>query len=283
MSQRFGRRSVAASSKPPSERLSPARLIGALVGAHPHRPARADSGRRLCRQRHVVHGRRPRGQRRLRTLSAVPMRLADASQDFKEAIGTDADRRARFFDRSPTMTRDRQFPAGQCHGAQTSWPSSKALSNRASANAWRWLAPRLKEIGRRFSDVAAEQRKLGFTDNDGLRRRLPRQRHRGRAGDRPEHRRQSAKRKRAACWCRCSRCSATRPSNASSPPACRKPCLRRIREILDGAQQPVRIAGPAQRDRKARPGLCRLIPGLVRKLGYACGRISRSSISTPSR
>ncbi len=35
-----------------------------------------------------------------------------------------------------------------------------------------WIPDRLKEIGNRFSEVGLDQRKLGFTENDGLRRQL---------------------------------------------------------------------------------------------------------------
>jgi methyl-accepting chemotaxis protein len=35
-----------------------------------------------------------------------------------------------------------------------------------------WIPDRLKEIGSRFSDVVLDQRKLGFSENDGLRRQL---------------------------------------------------------------------------------------------------------------
>ena len=55
------------------------------------------------------------------------------------------------------------------------WRSSLSSSKRSiksERERLAWLAPRLKEIARRFTAVADEQRKLGFTDNDGLRRRL---------------------------------------------------------------------------------------------------------------
>ncbi|MET0277337.1 MAG: methyl-accepting chemotaxis protein [Pseudorhodoplanes sp.] len=96
--------------------------------------------------------------------------LAEASQDFKESIG-----QMRIGVRDFSIQPDNEGIANFQQADVTALrklaviESSLAPSDRERMA---WLAPRLKEIGHRFSEVAAEQRRLGFTENEGLRRRL---------------------------------------------------------------------------------------------------------------
>lgn len=96
--------------------------------------------------------------------------LSEASQDFKEAIG-----QMRIGVRDFSLQPDNAEVAAFQQANATALNKLAVVENSLDANErerMAWLAPRLKEIGQRFSQVAAEQRKLGFTDSDGLRRRL---------------------------------------------------------------------------------------------------------------
>ena len=95
---------------------------------------------------------------------------AEASQDFKEAI-SQMRITARDFALNPdnelvqSFQRANALALGKLQAIESSVDESERL--RMS-----WLPGRLKEVAARFDDVVAEQKKLGFTDNDGLRRRL---------------------------------------------------------------------------------------------------------------
>jgi methyl-accepting chemotaxis protein len=95
---------------------------------------------------------------------------ADASQDFKEAIG-----QMRIGVRDFSLQPDNEG-AGEFERANaTALQKLAVIEDSLEPNErekMAWLGPRLKEIARRFASVVAEQRKLGFTDNDGLRRKL---------------------------------------------------------------------------------------------------------------
>ncbi len=96
--------------------------------------------------------------------------LAEASQDFKEAIG-----QMRIGVRDFTMQPDNDGIAGFQRANVTALRKLAVIENSLAPSEREkmgWLAPRLKEIAQRFAQVAAEQRKLGFTDSDGLRRGL---------------------------------------------------------------------------------------------------------------
>jgi methyl-accepting chemotaxis protein len=96
--------------------------------------------------------------------------LADASQDLKEAIGE-----MRIGVRDFSLQPDNEGAADFERANAKALQKLAVIENSLEPNEREkllWLGPRLKEIARRFADVVAEQRRLGFTENDGLRRRL---------------------------------------------------------------------------------------------------------------
>jgi methyl-accepting chemotaxis protein len=96
--------------------------------------------------------------------------IAEASRDFKEAIGQ-MRIGARDFSMQPDNTEIANFGQANATALQKLAVIEQAV-DQSERERLAWLAPRLKEIASRFGAVADEQRKLGFTDSDGLRRRL---------------------------------------------------------------------------------------------------------------
>ena len=96
--------------------------------------------------------------------------ISDASRDFKEAISL-MRISARDFATAPT---DDPIQAFQKAGAEAS-KNLRIIEQSVDADQrmrMSWLAERLTEVQANFSNVVLEQRKLGFNDNEGLRRRL---------------------------------------------------------------------------------------------------------------
>ncbi len=220
--QRFGRRPV-----PRSCRISGLAALAPdrrLVGAHPDLAAGADSGGGLSRQWHVVHDRRPRGQRRFRKSIAAPMRSPRQARISRRRSARCGSSRA--ISRSSRITRRSPISRQANATALKKLALIEQAVDQSERERLAWLAPRLKEIARRFTAVADEQRKLGFTDSDGLRRRL---RDNGTAVERLISQSMADNRRIGSAplaGAAAGDAAATRPSNASSPRVFRKPCSR---------------------------------------------------------
>jgi methyl-accepting chemotaxis protein len=95
---------------------------------------------------------------------------ADASHILKEAIGQ-MRIAARDFAANPDDETVRAFEAANVIAFDKLAFIERTLDENERTRI-AWIPGRLKEIGRRFADVAVDQRKLGFSENDGLRGQL---------------------------------------------------------------------------------------------------------------
>jgi methyl-accepting chemotaxis protein len=95
---------------------------------------------------------------------------ADASQSLKEAIGQ-MRIAARDFAVSPDDEQIRAFEKANALALEKLAFIEQAVDDSERAQVAP-IADRVKAIGHRFADVVTDQRELGFSENDGLRRRL---------------------------------------------------------------------------------------------------------------
>lgn len=95
---------------------------------------------------------------------------ADASHSFKEAIGQ-MRIAARDFATSPGEEVIKAFETANAVALDKLSYIERTL-DESGRQRIAWIPGRLKEIGERFAAVVADQRQLGFSENEGLRRRL---------------------------------------------------------------------------------------------------------------
>ena len=95
---------------------------------------------------------------------------ADASHSLKEAI-SNMRIAARDFATDPSDDAFKQFETANAHALDKLSFIERSLDENERMRI-AWIPGRLKEIGSRFSNVVLDQRKLGFSEDDGLRRQL---------------------------------------------------------------------------------------------------------------
>lgn len=95
---------------------------------------------------------------------------AAASHSLKEAISK-MRIAARDFAANPSDDTLKDFETASLQARDSLAFIGKSLDDRERMRI-AWIPDRLKEIGSRFSDVVLDQRKLGFSENEGLRRQL---------------------------------------------------------------------------------------------------------------